>query len=261
MTATPAAARPRRHHRPGHRHLPANRSQARAARPSWRPGVGLVAGDPRGAGRQVLPRVGRRGRGRARVIEACMRLGRHYHFDEAHAKQRDALRRAALRRPARGARVRRARPTAAARGRGAARHRRLHPLRRPPQAQLLPDPARRHHGPHPRGARASSRTSRATTARVRPTPATRTTATSPRRRAARCAAWRRSCASPTRSTASTGRRSRASAPPSTAGRARSPCSCAATTIASSRSGRSAPRPRSGATSTTSTWCIAKAEVS
>ena len=31
-----------------------------------------------------------------------------------------------------------------------ARHRRLRPLRRPPQAQLLPDPALRHHGPHSR---------------------------------------------------------------------------------------------------------------
>ena len=207
-------------HRPRDGDLPAPRQEARAQRTILAPGVGPRGGHPRGARRQVLPRLGRRGRGRARprgvrAPRPALPLRRG-----PRAARRVASRRSSSTTcsgvHAFGERDRLLLRAAAM----------LHDIgdyihySGPPQAQPLPDPARRHHGHHARRSAPSWRTSRATTARARPTRATPATASSRRRRAARCAASRRSCASPTRSTASTSRRSRACAPPSTAARAR-----------------------------------------
>ena len=214
----PAAARPRRHHRPGDRDIPAPRQRPEGADDRGA-GRGSHHRNPRGAGRQVLSRVGRRRRGRAgprglRPHRAALPLRR---CPRAPGLQ---VRDAALRRPSAGARLRRSGPAAIARRRHAARHRRLRALQRAPQAQPVCHRARRHHGPLPRRAR-----DRGEHRALPPQGAARPGAhrvPRPQQGVARQGARARGNPAhkpPTRSTASTSRRSRACGPPSIAARA------------------------------------------
>ena len=80
-----APARPRRHDRPRDRDLPAARLRCSRSATILSPGVGLAAGMLEELVDKFFHVWDAAGEAE-RVLEACARLGRRYHFDEAHAR-------------------------------------------------------------------------------------------------------------------------------------------------------------------------------
>jgi exopolyphosphatase/guanosine-5'-triphosphate,3'-diphosphate pyrophosphatase len=145
------AARSRRHHHPGGLVLSrvAGASASPGSRARRRPEGGVLVD----LAREHFMPADDSGTTSA-ITDACLRLGRRYHFDERHGLLVAQFATQPLRRARR-------RTTCSPRDRlllcrreHLARRGRLHPLRRPPQAQLLPHRPQRRDGPHAARARA-----------------------------------------------------------------------------------------------------------